>query len=890
MISVWWRRLWLFIRRDTARRELEEEMQLHHELRARALENVGLTPTQAATATQVRFGHTSTLIEQSQESWGFQRSDELRWNLRYALRRLRARPAFSASIILVMGLGVGATTAMFSAVDAVVLRALPFREADRLVTLPGVDIPFADRPGSAPPAERATVDFLAVTKMSDVFTSTAAFAAGHLNLRDNERPQRLRVGVVTDAFFRTLGIEPAVGRAFAPNESVPGAPNVLILSDALWRRQYGARSIVGETITVDDQPYQVVGIMPPGFSFPEQSDLWIPMSVPNTVATLAPFHNYVPSRIIARLAPGAQTSTANQRLLDRWKQAMAGEGGPIPPEARQQFLAQLRTNGAVQPLQASLAGGNARALVFLLGATGLLLLIACANVTNLLLADAASRAREIAIRTALGASHARILRQLLIESVVLAFGGIGLGLVLAPVVLRLLRVLLPDELAGVAVPALDWRVLAFSSLLGLVTGAGFGLWPARNATRVDAADTLKSGGNRLIGGRRESRGSRLLITAELALTLALLVGSGLLLRSFVRVLDVDRGMTTSRVGSQELSFASSASSGTRLAQIDAVLDRLRRTPGIESAAAVNDLPLSGAAGSMAILEFARAGSPPQRAGARYLQVSPGYFTTLGIPLKSGRDFTAHDDSLAPATVIINEALARRWFPAVDPVGQHITARGLKTPYTVIGVVADVRELGLEANVTPQLYHPIQRVTPRSLAFVARGMAKPERLLATIRDAVHAVDPTQALGRSRMMDRVMQDSVAPRRTNAMLISLFAGLALVLAAVGVYSVVAHGIAQRTREFGIRAALGATGHDLVGMVSREILMLVALGIAIGLAGAWTGSRVLKAMVYGVSVHDPVTFGVGPALLAVVAMLAAVLPLRRVFRVEPNEVIRRD
>jgi putative ABC transport system permease protein len=463
------------------------------------------------------------------------------------------------------------------------------------------------------------------------------------------------------------------------------------------------------------------------------------------------------------------------------------------------------------------------------------------------------------------------------------------------VVLRVLQTLMPAELAGVAVPRIDWRVLGFASTLGLVTGIGFGLWPARTASRTDPGETLKSSGSLVATGRRSARGRRILIAVEVGLSLMLLVGSGLLLRSFAKLMGVERGMDTANVASLELSFAGSTPGAVRLARTEAMLDRLRRSPGIEGAAAVSELPLSSGLAYGEPLDPVDGGAAPpvRQRGARYLIVSPGYFGTLGISLLRGRDFTPRDDSLAPPTIIINERLARGWFPDVDPVGRQVlgqAAPGRKVRYTVVGVVADVREQDLAYDVPPQLYHPVYRVTPTAFALVARGRAEPAALLAALQSAVRAVDASQAVGRARMMDKVVRDSVAPRRTNALLVSLFAGLALVLAALGVYSVVAHGVAQRGREFGIRTALGATAGNLLVMVSREIFVVVALGIALGLAGAWAGARVVEAMVYGVTVHDPATFVIGPVALGIVAMAAAVLPLRRVFRVNPVDVIRSE
>jgi putative ABC transport system permease protein len=889
-LLVWWRRLWLFLDRDRVRRELEEEMQLHRDLRARALERGGVAPVDAALAARRRFGHDVTLAERGQESWGFRRGDELRWNVRYALRRLANRSAYAATIVLVMGLGIGATTAMFSAVDAVMLRSLPFRDPGRLVSLTGVELPFASSQGK-PADVRATIDLDDVAAMPELFSSVAAFAAGPLNLPDPDRPLRIRAGVVTDGFFRTLGVEPALGRTFAKEETVPGAGAVVVLSDGLWRRRYGARDMVGEAILLDDQRYQVIGVMAPGFSFPQQSDIWIPMSVPTTPATFAAFGGMLSWQVVARLAPGVEMGSANNRLLQRWERKLDGpDSRSGQREFRDEVLVGLRSGGTLEPLKGSLSGTRAKALLVLLGATTLLLLIACANVTNLLLSDAATRTREMALRTALGASRGRVFRQVLTESLILALGGIVTGLLLAPVILQALGTLMPPELAGVAAPKIDWRVLAFASSLGLVTGVGFGLWPARTASRTDPGETIKRSGNPLATGRRSSRTSRSLIVVEVALSLMLLVGSGLLLRSFANLMGVDRGMETANVASLELSFAGAMPNAVRLARIEAMLERLRRTQGVESAAVTNDLPLSDAAEPfrLGIVE-------PVPGGARYLPISPNYFGTLGISLRRGRDFTPRDDSLAPPAVIINETLARRQFPDVDPVGRQLTARaapntGRRTAYTVVGVVANARELDLSAEALPQLYFPMYQFTPTTFALVARGRGEPAALLAALQNAVRAVDASQALGRARMMDQVVRESVATERTNVLLISLFAGLALVLAALGVYAVVAHGVTQRGREFGIRTALGATGGNLLVMVSGEIFVVVALGIAIGLAGAWAGARVLDATVFGVAVHDPATFAIGAAVLAFVAMTAAVLPLRRVFRVNAVDVIRSE
>jgi len=886
-LSTWWRRLWLFIHRDRARRELEDEMQLHRDLRARELERASVPSADAAVIAKRRFGHEPTHVAESQSSWGFHHSDEVTADVRYAIRRMRTRPWYAAAVMLMMGLGIGATTAMFSAIDSVMLRALPLGEPNRLVMLPSVEVPFASGPGQ-PVDQKPTLELPAIQGMPELFSSAASFAAGRLNLSDVQRPLRIRVGVVTDGFFHTLGVSAAVGRTFVHDDGIPGAPPVVILSDAFWRRQYGAKDILGQRILIDDRSHQVIGIMNPGFSFPEESDLWIPMSTPNTPVTFAAFGGYVPSRTVARLAPNVDLESANRRLLDRWQQALSSAEIPaIMREGMNRLLMQLKSRGAVRPLQASLAGTQPRALLALSGAAALLLVIAFANAAILLVSEALTRTREAAMRVALGASRGRILRQMLTESMVLSVGGAAIGIVMTPLLLGALRPMLPSDLAGIADPRLDWRVLSFASALGLAMGIVIGLWPAHSATRTDPADVLKSGA--VSSARRGSaRGRRALITVELALTLVLLIGSGLMFRTLASLLNVEPGIQTANTAMLEIPFTSTTPRAARIARIGAILDRLRHSAGILSAAATSDFPLGG--GGTALLLGPTPGGdapPPSMRGARYTRVSPGYFETLGIRLR-GEDFTISDDSIAPPHVIISEALARRWFPGVDPIGRQLMSAGGKTPFTVIGVAADVHTDGLDAEIEPEIYQSAFRAAPRSFALIARGNVHPGALLNALRDAVHAVDSTQAVDRARMMDRVVHDSIASRRANALLITAFAIVAVILAALGVYAVVAHSVMQRRKELGIRVALGATNGNLLMMTSREIVIVVMTAVSLGLFAAWFAGSLLKSLVYGVSVHDPATFIIGPAALALVAMTAAFVPLLRALRVNLREVIQ--
>jgi len=877
------RRFWYLVRRDRFAADLEEEMRLHIEMRAARMEQSGLNASEARYAARRRFGNVAATGEASRDVWGFTSADQLVQDLRYAARRLRQRPGFSVPIIAVLALGIGATTAVFSAVDAAILRPLPFARPHELVTLPNVNIPYEEESN-----ERFPIGIEDVGAMPDVFRQVAGFASGGLNLSDPERPLRLKVGVVTVDFFSVLGARTHEGRTFVAEEGRPRGSAVTILSHALWQRHFGGRPMLGERISLNGKPYTVVGVMRPGFSFPSESDLWIPLSVPTTPATFEPFRGWLPSHVVARLAPGMTPEAASARLFARWQQFAVQAPDPAYADGT---LKQLREQGAAVPLQRELVGDHRRPLLILLGATALLLLIACANVANLLLSDAAVRRREIAVRETLGATRKRIVGQLLTESGLLALGGAALGIALAPAALRLLHALLPASLAGVTTAQLDLRVLAFATGLALATAGAFGLWPALGSTRGDATEAIKGGGGHGATAGKVGRARRALVAAELALAVMLLVGAMLMLRSFARLMSEDVGLDPERVATLEMTFPGGVGRAARLRTINTALERLTGQPGIQAAGAVNDLPLRGGGGLAVRVDVEGAPpprSPDERPFPRLLNASGGYFKALGIPLLRGRTFTPADDSLAPRVVIVNKTMATTYLPGLDPIGRRLRWLADSVPTTIIGVVGDVREKGLDSDPPPQMFFPIDARTPVNVALVARGTLLPRQLLAALVEAVRTADPAQPVFNVRMMDEVIGKSVAPRRTNTILIATFAGLALVLAALGVYSVVSYGVAQRTREFGIRAAFGATGRDLVGLVSREMFVVVAIGTVSGLVAAWGLSRILAALLYGVEPHDPTTFAIVPLLMLPPALLATLLPALRAMRVSPSEVMR--
>jgi putative ABC transport system permease protein len=884
------RRLRFLLFRERYTAELEEEIRFHIDRRAHRLHERGMPIAVARYAARRQFGNATTIQERSRDMWGFSWVEQFGEDVRFAARRLRNRPGFALATIVVAALGIGATTAVFSAIDAALLRPLPFVHPEQLVTLTSVNVPFD--PGFERPRGRHMLDIVDVAAMPEVFSRVGAFAAGGLNLTDANNPRRVNAGVVTTGFFATLGARAQAGRTFDDAEGKPNGAHVTVISDALWQARFGGADMIGKSIELNGTRYTVVGVMPPGFSFPNESDLWIPMTIPTTFETFAPFRGFLPSQIVARLAPGVTPQAAAPRVYDAWKR-LAGPPTDGKASNLDDIIEEVRKRGTVIPLQQQLVGASQKALVILMGATGLLLLIACANVANLLLSDAASRRREVALREVLGATRGRITRQLLAESLLLAVAGTLIGIALAPAVLGVLRAMMPADLAGLAPAELNLRVLAFATVLALVTGLVFGLWPALGTARADAAETIKSGGG--LGATAGNLGvaRRVLITAELALTVMLLIGSGLMLRSMQRVLSQDMGLNPERVATLELSFAESRSRYANLPKLKAILARLQGVPGIEAAAVVNDLPLRGNGGIS--ISFQVDGAPPAKSMddmtfARYLMASPDYFKALGIPLLRGRTFSAVADSLSPPEAVINSTMAKKWWPNTDALGKTFRFAGDTIPLTIVGIVADVRESGLERQVTPQVYFSIERGSPRNAAVIARGTLPPSAMMARLNEAVRAVDPAQAVYNVRTMDEVISKSVAPRRTNTTLIALFGGLALMLSAFGVYAVVSYSVTRRAREFGIRAALGATGRNIAALVGREMVGVVALGLALGIGGAWMLSRVMQALLYGVDAHDMTTFLAAPVLLVIPAIVATVVPARRAMRVSPTEVMRAE
>jgi putative ABC transport system permease protein len=885
-IAEWIRRAWLLLHRDRASRELEAEMRLHREFRAAELRTQGLSAADARRAAARRFGNATTAVESSRDQWGFGSLDDFVQDVRYALRRLRQRPGFTFAVVGVLALGIGATTAMFSAIDAAMLKPLPFERPNELLTLHRLGIP-----GGGVRTE-ATFDFTTAAAMHDLFANVAAYASGGLNLSEPDRARRVNAGVVTANFFETLGVMPGEGRAFSEDEGKPGAADVTLISWDLWQDYYGGRSMLGVSIPLGGKPFQVIGVMPRGFSFPTDSDLWIPLSVPTTTATFAAFRGLLPLSVVARVAPGVPVDRADAQLRARWDQFIAGLP-PTPGRKRNIEFAydNIKAKGATAPLQQALVGDRRRALLVLFGATVLLLLIACANVTSLLLSYGAGRSRELAVRSVLGATRARVVRQLVAESVLLSLTGAMAGVALAPLALRILRALMPASMTGLAHAHVDVRVLTFAAVLGALTGIVFGLWPAIGATRTAHTAAIKGGGGHGASATGTRRLQHALVCAELALTVMLLIGAGLMLRSFERLMDTDSGMRAEGIATLELSLPRALASQERIARVDRILDALRNTPGVTSAAAVNDLPLRADGGGAFWIDVpATPHTEPTGSFVRYLVASEDYFTTMGIALRRGRVFRVSDDNSSQPVAVVSESTAERFWPGMDPIGRTLHFGGDTTPITVIGLVADVLEAGLEKPREAQMYLPLRRQGAVNLAVVARGSLESPRLLRALTDAVRAVDATQAVYNVRTMDAVIGASVSSRRANTTLIAVFGGLALFVSVLGVYAVTSYAVSQRSRELGIRAALGASRNDLLRHAGVSMTWVAIVGVSVGGALAWALARVMANLLFGVEPHDVQTFAAAPALLVLAVAVATLIPARRAMRVNPVEVMRAE
>jgi len=810
------------------------------------------------------------------------------WNdLRFGLRILRRNPGFTLAAIVVLALGIGANTAIFSIVNAVLLRPLPYENPSRIMQVWHVP-PAKSFPGMTLFSVSAA-NYLDWQSQNRTFEHLAAYGFASFNVGGGERPEAIRGATVEPDFFSILGVRPVQGRVFAPDENHPGHGHVIILGNKLWRDQFASDSgIVGRNILLDGETYTVVGVMAPKFKFPDWADFWIPMAWSDQNRAVRGNHNYL---AIGQLKPGVSVEQAKADL------------STISARLEQQYPEDDKGWGAtVIPLREQIVGDVRPALLVLLGAVAFVLLIACANVANLVLAKTLARRKEIAIRTSLGASRAVVLRQILAETLLLSLAGGALGLLLARVGISLIQKFLADRLPPSTEIALDAQVLAFTLFLALFAGILAGLLPSLRFTRTDVNEALKQSqrGSSDSGGGR-TRG--LLVVAEVALSLVLLIGAGLMIRSLLQLGSVRPGFDANNVLTATLTVPAKkfANPAAQTGFFDQVLRQIRATPGVESAGQIDSLPMDGGGSHQPVAVEGQPVVPmADQPEVDVRMISTGYLQAMRIPLLRGRDLNDSDVVDRSHVVVISDSMAKRFWPNENPLGKHIGLTFFADgPREVVGVVGDVKEDSLDQTRPREtLYWPVNQLTvPASQTWRSFGMSlavrtsvDPSGLISAVTSAVHQVDPEIPVVSAVTMEGLLSASLSPQRFNVLLLGAFAGLALVLAAVGIYSVLAYTVRRRVREIGIRMALGATDSDVLQMVVADGMKPILLGVGIGLAAALALSRVVASLIFGVRPTDPLTFAGVSVLLVIVGLLATVLPAYRATRIEPIRTLREE
>lgn len=812
--------------------------------------------------------------------------DTLLQDVRYGIRQFARNPGFTAIASLALALGIGANTAIFSAVNTVLLQPLPFKDQQRLVWLWERDLRTDDPRNPVSP-----VSFAAFRDETRVFEGIGSSRDEMYNLTGEGEPETLIAYRFSHDFFQVLGTPPLLGRTFLAEEDRPGAPHVVVLSYGLWTRRFAADpGIMGRSITLDGESHTVVGVMPKGFQHPKFTELWTPLALTPEQAASRDIRFL---RLVARLKPGVTIDQA-QTAVDR----VAARLAALYPESH------ARWGAIVNPIESRYTGDVKPALLVLLGAVGFVLLIACANVANLLLARGAGRLREVAVRAALGASRRRVVRQLLSESLLLALFGGALGTLFAQWGLSALLGLFPKNVFNVAIPRLDEirldaGVLAFTLLVSLATGLLFGLLPALQVSRVGLGEALQHATRGSGGVPPGQRLRSALVVAEVALAVVLVTGGTLMLKSFLKlqgsVLGFDpKGLLTARVLLPEYRYADAPK---RLAFFEQAMSGIRALPGVEAVGATPFLPLSGwSSGRSFRVEGQAPPAPGQEPEAELRVVNDDYFRAMRIGLVKGRAFAESDREGTTRVAIINETMARRFFAEEDPLGRRVWLqyRASDAPddprhlREIVGVVGDVRHYGLTQPAVPEIYLAWRQDPVELIGFAVRTSADPMSLAKGVREAVWSVDKDQPVTMAMSYEQLAADSITLQRASARLVSFFAGVALLLAALGIYGVMAYAVARRTHEIGVRMALGARAHDVIRLVLGQGMRLAGIGAALGLVASLALTRVLSALLYGVSATDPASFASVLGLVAAAALLACYIPARRATRVDPMVALR--
>ena len=870
-------------RRDVAR-EASEEMRFHIETRAERYIESGLSREEALARARSEFGDGAAALaeviaidERSERrrrragQW-----DSVRRDVRYAVRRLIAAPGFTGVAVLTLALGIGANSAIFSVVNGVLLRPLPFADADRLAMVWNDNQRISMRTDiTSWPA------FEDWRTRSRSFARMAGYSASGANLAGDFGAERVMRAQVSEEFFEVLGVSPVLGRGFTAEEMVPNTAPVVVLSHAVWQQRFGgARDVIGRSVRVNGAASEVVGVMPSGFDFPDGAGLWAPLRVTDGMRqSRGSFFLYV----VGRLAAGTN--------FERAQSEMNGVAAALAEEYPQNSAGM---GIFVQPMRTHLVGDARPALLVLLGAVGLVLLIACANVANLLLSRATSRHREVAVRLALGAGRGQVVRQLLTESLVIGLlgGGVGLGLAIGGVALL-------HAGAGTVLPRIDQVsvdavVLGFTLLLSLLTGLLFGLVPSLQVAGGSLTAALREEARGTVSTRTGGRTRGLLVVAELAVSLILLVGAGLLLQSFVRLNRVDTGFRSAGVLTARIALRGPAYNqpAAALALYDRLFERLRALPGVQQVAAGSNILLEELPWSAG---FTVEGHPPEP-DAEQIEltidaVTPGYFHAVGTPLRLGRDVRDDDRDGALPVAIVNQAMVRRYWPSENPLGKRFKLGGPNSnqPWlTVIGVAGDARRTSQEQEARPSAYLPLRQLPVGDLLLILRSSGDPLAQAAPLREAVRSLDPDVPVSDVQLLESILHDRLAQRRLTTGLAGLFTFVAVGLALIGVYGVLSYAVSQGTREIGVRIALGASVATVLGLVYRRVAGLIVAGLTLGVLGALFATRTLTSLLFDVRALDPVTFMIAPVLLGAVALLACYVPARRATRVDPAVALR--
>ena len=884
------RRITNLFRRSRLDREIEAEMRAHIEMRAADNVAAGMSSEEARRDALVRFGNrTATRERTAAEDATLGLESSVR-DLRFALRQLRKAPGFAATAIVILALGIGASTAIFSAVNPILFEPLPYPHANRIVTI--WDSYKYDR------LETTFGTYRELAERSRSFESLAAFEPWQPVITGPQRPERPDGQSVTANYFYMLGVQPALGRGFQPADGVYPGPRVVMLSDNLWRRRFAADpGILGRPIKLNDDNYTVIGVMPRNFEniLEPSAELWVPMQY--SASALTDFNTWAWGhhlRMAGRLLGGV-TLEEVRRELDQIAHHPTREFARAP-------WASMGSGFVVDALQQDTVRGVKPALLAVLGAVTLVLLIACVNVTNLLLARGVQRRGEFAMRVTLGAGNARLARQLLTESLLLALLGGTLSIAVAEAGVKVLVALSPPGLPRVDAIVLDLPVFVFAFCIATMVGVAAGLIPALQTPRVSLQAGLQQGARTTPGSRQRTR--RMLVVSEVALAMMLLVAAGLLLRSMRRLLSVDPGFSTDHVLTMQVQtaghkfdnpdFTHGAGDAVRRRFFAQALEEVRRVPGVSAAGFTSLLPLSDDPSWVALYGAHFQGDPPDRRhGVFRYAVSPGYCEALGIPLRRGRFLNEHDIGSAPHVALISESLARRQFPGQDAIGKRVHLAGQDVPdFTIVGVVGDVRQTSLALDEPDAVYLSSGQTwfADDALSLVVRAHGDAAALAPAVRNAIWSVDKDQPILRVVSMDRLRDLSVAQRRFVLILFEAFSLVALLLAATGIYGLLASTVAERTREIGVRAALGASRADILALVMRQGLVLTALGLAIGLGAAMLASGAMAALLFGVSRLDPMTYAGVTLLLLAVSAIACLVPGRRAAGIDPMQALRSE